>query len=192
MYRARQHRQHPIIFQISLQLHQILISPGTKMSVRTAPLQKFPGSLFKRNASRKILVIHMYHLMDTVMDPLIHSRFDQSLKCIRNFFPVIHFYRADFDYLKGQTTVCTLFSVRTLIPLQVKDNIIHTIFPLLIPLPAQKQLQSDIPGISRRLHPSAQKNLHPLNHIPTSENHRWYFLWTLLPNSPRPESPFQP
>ena len=67
--------------------------------------------------------------MYAVMNPVVYLWLHKSLKNIQNFSLLIHFNRTDLDDLKRQTTIGIFFSTGTLIPFQVKNNIIHTVFP---------------------------------------------------------------
>ena len=48
----------------------------------------------------------------------------------------VQFYCSDLNNLKGNSFIFLAFSVRTLIPLQIKDNIIHKCRSFLFPLSA--------------------------------------------------------
>ena len=67
----------------------------------------------------------MDHFMDAVVDPVVNLGLDQSVEAVGDLLLLIQFYGAYFYDLKGEMPVGILFSPRTLIPLQIKDNIIH-------------------------------------------------------------------
>ena len=77
----------------------------------------------KNSSILQILVIHMNHFMDTVMNPVVHLRLDQTLKAIHNFFLFIQFHYADFYDFERQTAVEPAFTV--LIPAESGHN--HTL-----------------------------------------------------------------
>jgi hypothetical protein len=79
--------------------------------------------LRKNSSILQILVIHMNHFMDTVMNPVVHLRLDQTLKAIHNFFLFIQFHCADFYDFERQTAVEPAFIV--LIPAESGHN--HTL-----------------------------------------------------------------
>jgi len=128
-HRTRELIQHSIKFHISLKFHHILISPGKEIPVRSAPLQKFPCSLLKRDSIQQILIIYMDHFMNTVMDPVINLWPDQSVEAVCDFFSAVYFYCSDLYDLEGQFIIAGLFPLRILVPFQIKDNIIHESVP---------------------------------------------------------------
>ena len=69
------------------------------------------------------------HFVDAVMNPVVHLGLDQALKAVHNFFLFIQFYCADFYDFERQTAVGPPFPSRTLIPLQVKYNVVHDKVP---------------------------------------------------------------
>ena len=64
----------------------------------------------------------MNHFMDTVMNPVVHLRLDQTLKAIHNFFLFIQFHCTDFYDFERQRAVEPAFTV--LIPAESGHN--HT------------------------------------------------------------------
>ena len=124
-HRPRNQEKLAVIFHIPLQLHHILISPGKEKIFFTTPFQKLCNSLGKRCSILQVFIIHVNHFMDTVMNPVVHLGFDQTLKAVHDFFLFIQFYCADFYNFERQTAVGPSFSSRTLIPFQVKYNVVH-------------------------------------------------------------------
>ena len=59
---------------------------GWQIIFFATPFYKFCHCLRKNSSILQILVIHMNHFMDTVMNPVVHLRLDQTLKAIHNFF----------------------------------------------------------------------------------------------------------
>ena len=80
MYRSGHQFQKIIIFHIPLKFHNILISPGKKTVLLSAPFQKISDSSWKRDSILKLMIIHMDHLMDAVVDPVVHFGLDQALE----------------------------------------------------------------------------------------------------------------
>ena len=128
-HRSRKQFQQIIKFHIPLKFHYILIPPGKKIPVFSAPFKELSGCLFKRYTLHKIFVIHMNHFMNAVMDPVVNLRLDQSVKMIRYFFFSVYFYSSDLDNLKWKSVVACFLSRRVLVPFQVKDNIVHSSVP---------------------------------------------------------------
>lgn len=87
------------------------------------PFYKFCHCLRKNSSILQILVIHMNHFMDTVMNPVVHLRLDQTLKAIHNFFLFIQFHCTDFYDFERQRAVEPAFTV--LIPAESGHN--HTL-----------------------------------------------------------------
>ena len=71
----------------------------------------------------------MDHFVYAVMNPVIYLRFHKSLKNIHHFSLLIHLDCTDLNDLKRQTAVGIFFSSGTLVPLKVKNNIVHTVVP---------------------------------------------------------------
>ena len=80
MYRARDQLQKIIIFHITLKLHYILIPPGKKPIFRSAPFQKSADRFWKRKSILQFMEIYVDHLMDAVVDPMVHFGLDQALE----------------------------------------------------------------------------------------------------------------
>ena len=104
-HRPRKKLQKIIISQIPLKLSQILHSPGAENKILSAPVQKIPDRLRKSCAAHKVFVIHMDYAADTIMDPLIHLRFDQSLKLSGFFSFFIKPHCPDLYDLKGHPLI---------------------------------------------------------------------------------------
>lgn len=96
---------------------------GWQIIFFATPFYKFCHCLRKNSSILQILVIHMNHFMDTVMNPVVHLRLDQTLKAIHNFFLFIQFHCADFYDFERQTAVEPAFTV--LIPAESGHN--HTL-----------------------------------------------------------------
>ena len=67
---------------------------------------------------------------------LIYSRLYQYLILVYDLSLTVQFYCSDLNNLKGNSFIFLAFSVRALIPLQIKDNIIHKCRSFLFPLSA--------------------------------------------------------
>ena len=80
MYRARDQLQKIIIFHITLKLHYILIPPGKKTVLLSTPVQKSADRSWKGNSFFKLMIIHMDHFMNAVVDPMVHFGLDQALE----------------------------------------------------------------------------------------------------------------
>ena len=128
--RAGQKLLHIIILQIALQFHDIQISPGTKAVIFSAPLQKFSGCCRKRDPVLQILIIYMDDLSGLIMNPLINLRFDNHMKLSRYLPFLIQLPRTNLDNLKRKACNLFSFSIRTLIPLQIKHDIFHKYVPI--------------------------------------------------------------
>ena len=59
------------------------------------------------------------------MDPAVDDRLHELMEGVNDLLLFIHFDCAEFDDLKRQFFIFTVFSVRTLVPLEVENNIIH-------------------------------------------------------------------
>ena len=95
------------------------------MPVVTAPFDKFPDSLGKGGACFQIFVIDTDNFPDTVVNPVVYLRLDQSVEGVNRFFSFIQFYSAYLYDFKGKAAVGIFFSLRALVPFQVKNNKIH-------------------------------------------------------------------
>ena len=128
-HRSWEKVKYSIELHISLKFHHILISPGEKIPVFSAPVKKFSGSLFKRHTAHKVFIIHMNHFMNAVMDPVVNLWFDQPVKTVRYFFFAVYFYSSDLDNLEWKFVVASFLSRWILIPFQVKNYIVHLSIP---------------------------------------------------------------
>ena len=84
---------------------------GWQIIFFATPFYKFCHCLRKNSSILQILVIHMNHFMDTVMNPVVHLCLDQTLKAIHNFFLFIQFRCTDFYDFERQTAVEPAFTV---------------------------------------------------------------------------------
>ena len=84
VYRPRDQLQKIIIFHIPLKLHHILISPGKKTIFLSTPVQESADGFWKRDSFFKLMIIHMDHFMDAVVNPVVHFGLNQALKCIND------------------------------------------------------------------------------------------------------------
>ena len=96
---------------------------GWQIIFFATPFQKFRDGLWEKSSILQILIIHVDHFVDAVMNPVVHLGLDQTLKAIHNFFLFIQFHCADFYDFERQTAVEPAFTV--LIPAESGHN--HTL-----------------------------------------------------------------
>ena len=135
--------------EIPLQLQKILGSPGAERGLRTriTPVYKILDNLGKFPGIPVGLHVRTEDLLGTMMEGVIDFGPDLLLEPVCLFPEIVQFYGSDLDDLEGEQLIFLFFSAGTLVPFQVKNNIIH-IKPL-------------IPGIIHTL--SHKKEIHLYN-----------------------------
>ena len=119
-----------MILHVPLKFHQIHGSPGTELSAAAGPGQEISHRVHKRRSLIQFLLGHFHNLPGSEMQLCIYHRPDDPMKPVHIFSVLIQFYRPDLDNLKGQLPDLPVFSIRTLVPLQIKYHVTHTLsFP---------------------------------------------------------------
>src|SRR5699024_3779618 len=118
---------HMVPRKISLQFHQISRPPGTKEGVLSAPLHKSSGCLWKGALIGQILFLKGNNFPGPPVQRPVDYRADYFMKMICDFMLFIHFYSADLNDFKGEKMLLFFFSLRTLVPFQIQNNVVHTV-----------------------------------------------------------------
>ena len=116
--RRKRHRGHKKR-GVALEHGIIVPPPRHKLRILAAPRDKIAEDIRKRAPLRKLLLGDARHLLDMLIQPLIHARANQLAEA-RNHVPrAIHAARADFDDLVRHAVVRV---IAALVPFQIKND----------------------------------------------------------------------
>ena len=127
-------RERPLFFHaspvdvpadISLKLGQIAGAPCTENRIRAAPGKEIPEDFRESPFSVKIPFRHMDYASRHMMQPFIEDRLNNLMKAACRMKILIHFNGSDFYNLKGKHRIFPFFPIRTLVPFQVQNNVVH-------------------------------------------------------------------
>lgn len=116
-----------IIVHISLQFCQIKCPPAAENRLFPAPFQKISCNTNKRISVRKILHRQMDQLTGNTMHLMIYLWLDQPAEFSCFFSALIQSYRTYFNNFKRKLLQFLFPNTSSLIPFQVKNNIISHI-----------------------------------------------------------------
>ena len=110
---------------VALKLQQIQGTPDTVDSIWSAPLQKTLTDIREAVSIFQFTGRNLYDRLGHRVHSLIDRRLHQFMETTDFLSSTIQFYSADLHNLKRQSRILFGFSIRTLIPFQIKNNVIH-------------------------------------------------------------------
>ena len=114
---------------ISLQLGQVAGTPGAEDGSIPAPDKKVCEDMRKRTLSFEVALGHVDHAAGHIMKLPVQDRPDGLVEGSHLLQGRIELYRPDLNDLKGQLRIFSLLSVRTLVPLQIQNDIVQLCNP---------------------------------------------------------------
>ena len=116
--RIKRHRGHEKR-GVALEHGIIIPPPRHKLRILAAPRDKIAENIRKRASLRKLLLGDARHLLNMLIQPLIHPRTNQLAESRDNLPVPIHAACADFNDLMRHAVIRV---IAALIPLQIKDD----------------------------------------------------------------------